>query len=157
MLRQINNINDSTKFYSGYYEKTVVTAGGATREITCFSILKSWSVNIEFYSVQLCDCSVQLCENNNYTEFSRDSTELLRDFTMYSGNIVGTFIKDSRDNQQPAGRMFYLLKDHLGSITGLVNESGQLAEEYSYDAWGRRRKPNNWSDYTVIELTLSDG
>ncbi|MBP7496740.1 MAG: hypothetical protein KA792_03655 [Bacteroidales bacterium] len=53
-----------------------------------------------------------------------------------------------------AGAMYYALTDHLGSITGLVNENGELAEEYSYDAWGRRRKPDKWTDYTVIEPTL---
>lgn len=58
-------------------------------------------------------------------------------------------LKNKIDNQQPAGRMFYLLKDHLGSITGLVNESGALVQELSYDAWGRRRKPDKWTDYTV--------
>ncbi len=47
--------------------------------------------------------------------------------------------KNKIDNQQPAGRMFYLLTNHLGSITGLVGEDGTLAEEYSYDAWGCRR------------------
>jgi RHS repeat-associated protein len=38
-------------------------------------------------------------------------------------------------------QMYYVLKDHLGSITGLVDQNGNLAEEYSYDAWGRRRNP----------------
>ncbi|MBP7496741.1 MAG: hypothetical protein KA792_03660, partial [Bacteroidales bacterium] len=52
------------------------------------------------------------------------------------------------------GAMYYALTDHLGSITGLVNENGELAEEYSYDAWGRRRKPDIWTDYTVTEPTL---
>jgi RHS repeat-associated protein len=38
-------------------------------------------------------------------------------------------------------QMYYVLKDHLGSITGLVDQNGNLVEEYSYDAWGRRRNP----------------
>jgi RHS repeat-associated protein len=38
-------------------------------------------------------------------------------------------------------QMYYVLKDHLGSITGLVDQNGNLAEEYSYDAWGKRRNP----------------
>ncbi|MBP7496738.1 MAG: hypothetical protein KA792_03645 [Bacteroidales bacterium] len=108
MEMKTGEVTDSTKYYSGNYEKTV-TAGGATREVT---------------------------------------------YIPSPNGLIAAFIKDSRDNQQPAGRMFYLLKDHLGSITGLVNESGALVQEFSYDAWGRRRKPDIWTDYTVTEPTL---
>src|SRR5208283_2164362 len=52
----------------------------------------------------------------------------------------------------PNGEMFYLLKDHLGSITGLVNESGTLKQELSYDAWGRRRHPDTWAPFTPSEF-----
>ncbi len=38
----------------------------------------------------------------------------------------------------------YVLKDHLGSISCLTNETGALIEELSFDAWGRRRNPTNW-------------
>ncbi|MFH0842169.1 MAG: SpvB/TcaC N-terminal domain-containing protein [Bacteroidota bacterium] len=40
---------------------------------------------------------------------------------------------------------YYLCKDHLGSITGVMNSSGNIVEEYNYDAWGRRRNPTDWS------------
>ena len=40
---------------------------------------------------------------------------------------------------------YYLLRDHLGSITHIVNASNNtLAAEYSYDAWGRMRNPSTW-------------
>jgi len=35
----------------------------------------------------------------------------------------------------------------LGSITQISNNSGNLAAEYSYDAWGRMRNVNNWQVY----------
>ena len=42
--------------------------------------------------------------------------------------------------------LYYTLTDHLGSITGLVDATCQnLVEEYSFDAWGRRRNPVNWT------------
>ncbi|MBI4646752.1 MAG: hypothetical protein HY738_09220, partial [Bacteroidia bacterium] len=49
--------------------------------------------------------------------------------------------------------MYYVIKDYLGSILALVNQSGQIAEEYSYDPWGRRRNPVTWS-YTASIPTL---
>ncbi|MDY0078771.1 MAG: hypothetical protein RBR87_15995 [Bacteroidales bacterium] len=35
------------------------------------------------------------------------------------------------DDQQ----MHYVLKDHQGSLTGLTDADGMLAESYSYDAF----------------------
>ncbi len=52
-----------------------------------------------------------------------------------------------------AGTLYWVAKDHLGSIMGLYNQSGVMVEEYSYDAWGRRRNPANWS-YTIHQPTL---
>ncbi len=40
---------------------------------------------------------------------------------------------------------YYLLRDHLGSITQVVNASTNAkVAEYSYDAWGRMRNPATW-------------
>jgi RHS repeat-associated protein len=38
--------------------------------------------------------------------------------------------------------------DHLGSITTVTNVNGSaIIAEQSFDAWGRKRNPNNWNDY----------
>ncbi len=43
---------------------------------------------------------------------------------------------------------YYLLRDHLGSITHVVNASNSsLAAEYSYDSWGRMRNVSTWTNY----------
>ncbi|OWQ82896.1 hypothetical protein CDN99_27845, partial [Roseateles aquatilis] len=42
------------------------------------------------------------------------------------------------------GRLF--LKDHLGSVIGIVDEVGQLQQRMSYDAWGRRRNIDGSDD-----------
>lgn len=44
----------------------------------------------------------------------------------------------------------YLHHDHLGSIQAYSNEQGNLVQELSYDAWGRRRNPSTWEFYTII-------
>jgi len=43
---------------------------------------------------------------------------------------------------------YYLLRDYLGNITHVVNSLTTNVTEYSYDAWGRRRNPTDWS-YTL--------
>ncbi len=46
------------------------------------------------------------------------------------------------------GQLYYLLTDHQGSMTHIVNEAGNLMQEYAYDAWGRRRNPADGQPYT---------
>ncbi len=48
--------------------------------------------------------------------------------------------------------MYYVHKDHLGSITTLTNATGAVVEEKSFDAWGRPRNPANWT-YTGLPAT----
>ncbi|MBN2260676.1 MAG: RHS repeat-associated core domain-containing protein, partial [Clostridiales bacterium] len=49
------------------------------------------------------------------------------------------------------GAMYYIGSDHQGSINMLIDNTGAIAQyngqaqEYSYDSWGRRRNPNDWS------------
>jgi RHS repeat-associated protein len=50
--------------------------------------------------------------------------------------------------------LYYTCKDHLGSITALIDGSGNVAEEYSYDAWGRRRNPADWTFTNVSTPAL---
>jgi len=45
--------------------------------------------------------------------------------------------------------MQYAAKDHLGSVMALYSDTRTLIEEFSYDAWGRRRNPTNWT-YTSV-------
>ena len=40
---------------------------------------------------------------------------------------------------------YYLLRDYLGNITHVYNASTSAVQEYSFDAWGRRRNPTDWS------------
>lgn len=38
--------------------------------------------------------------------------------------------------------VYHILRDHLGSITHVLNSSGTVVQELSYDAWGRLRNPS---------------
>lgn len=44
--------------------------------------------------------------------------------------------------------VYQILRDHLGSITHVLNSSGTVVQELSYDAWGRLRNPSTFALYT---------
>ncbi|MBU1719586.1 MAG: hypothetical protein KKA07_11000 [Bacteroidetes bacterium] len=60
------------------------------------------------------------------------------------------------DNAHPAGQMYYLHTDHLGSITHITNETAQLVQERSFDAWGRHRNPAIWSYENLAPLAITN-
>ncbi len=41
--------------------------------------------------------------------------------------------------------LYFLRRDVQGTITGLIDTNDNLVEEYSYDAWGRRRNSIDWT------------
>ncbi len=43
--------------------------------------------------------------------------------------------------------LYYICRDHLGSITHIVKPDGTVVQELSYDAWGRLRDPATHSPY----------
>ena len=53
-------------------------------------------------------------------------------------------------------RLYYAETDHLGSLIGLINSTGGYAERHSYDPWGRRRNPTDWSYNNVPEPVITD-
>lgn len=49
----------------------------------------------------------------------------------------------------------YYQKDHLGSITSITDENGEVIAEFSFDAFGRQRDPSNWTfDDDLVERGL---
>jgi RHS repeat-associated protein len=48
------------------------------------------------------------------------------------------------------GNLYYVFKDHLGSILKLTDENGTKIAEQSFDAWGANRNPVDWTyDFTT--------
>ena len=60
-------------------------------------------------------------------------------------NIAPTTLCAIFEKKQTTSAMYYVHSDHLGSITMLTSSSGACVEEFSYDAWGRRRNPADWT------------
>jgi len=57
-----------------------------------------------------------------------------------SDGLAAIFV---RNNGQDT--LYYVHTDHLGSINVITNQSGVVVKNFSFDAWGRRRNPTNWS------------
>ncbi len=47
------------------------------------------------------------------------------------------------------GSMYYVHSDHLGSYDAITNQSGTVVQNYSFDAWGRRRNVSDWTYRSV--------
>ncbi|MGB9748079.1 MAG: RHS repeat domain-containing protein, partial [Bacteroidales bacterium] len=52
--------------------------------------------------------------------------------------------------------MYYIHKDHLGSFDALTNNRSSTVERMSFDAWGRRRNPTDWSYNNIPASFLFD-
>ena len=70
-----------------------------------------------------------------------------RDYTFIGGDAYSAPVVAI--TQSGTTTYYDLLRDHLGSITHVVNSSTNLVvAEYSYDSWGRMRNPATWVNYT---------
>jgi RHS repeat-associated protein len=69
---------------------------------------------------------------NYEIETSNGITQKIHYISSPSG-LVAMYIDDGQNPQ-----MYYILKDHLGSITALVDENGTVVQEYSYSPYGER-------------------
>ena len=58
------------------------------------------------------------------------------------------------DNEFNKIGMYYVLTDYLGSWDKVISEAGTTVEEYSFDPWGRRRNPTNWT-YTGVPASFT--
>ena len=60
----------------------------------------------------------------------------------FIGGIAVVTLKDRTASNDGTTQTRYLHKDHLGSTTVITDEIATIVEEFSFDAWGKRRAPN---------------
>lgn len=66
----------------------------------------------------------------------------------YGGSAV--FVKETSNITNPphtSKALYYVCRDHLGSITHIFKSDGTLQQQLSYDAWGRLRNPQTHALY----------
>lgn len=77
------------------------------------------------------------------TNGSVNTQRLYLDGSPYSASVIVEKVGSA------ATQPYYLHRDYLGSITQVSDKNGNLAAEYSYDAWGRMRNVSNWQVYAA--------
>jgi RHS repeat-associated protein len=88
------------------------------------------------------------------TQAGIETQRLYLDGSPYSASIV------IEKTGSAAAQPYYIHRDYLGSVTQISDKFGNLAAEYSYDAWGRMRDITNWQVYapgTEPELLFGRG
>jgi len=53
-------------------------------------------------------------------------------------------------------KMYYIHKDHQGSFNTITDDAKTVLERLSFDPWGKRRNPTNWSMVNVPTTFLFD-
>jgi RHS repeat-associated protein len=129
-FNKISSISENQNKLQFYYGTDQQRRIMQTRDLSSNALLKE-----KFYGSQ-------------YEKEVDYTTNTTRQWHYISGGdgLSAVYIKTNE-----TGQLYFVAKDHLGSIIGLYNTIGTLVEEYSYDAWGRRRNPNTWH-YSNIQL-----
>jgi RHS repeat-associated protein len=92
--------------------------------------------------------------SGGYEEIVDNTTQETTRLHYISGNEGLTSVYEI-DNTN-TGMHYFVCKDHLGSITALIDENGVVVEERSYDPWGNPRKPDNWLNYNVPFFSITN-
>ena len=106
------------------------------------------------------------------TDVTRDSNGRSTTTTVYLGNVEHVIAQNGsstykrylangsvlitqdhdRFDTRTAEDTRYLVKDHLGSLTTILDRHGSLIQSLSYDAWGQRRNPTTAAMLELLTL-----
>ncbi|WP_179957428.1 RHS repeat-associated core domain-containing protein [Exilibacterium tricleocarpae] len=64
-------------------------------------------------------------------------------------NGIAQITMDFNQGLYQQEEIHYLIKDHLGSVTTIVNELGQALDSMAFDPWGARRDTESWEDLAL--------
>ena len=84
----------------------------------------------------------------NYEE--KQNVKLFRYHYIYSPDGLVAIMKQLGTTKT----MYWVAHDNLGSIMALFDQSRTKVQENSFDAWGRRRNPTNWTYNSVPATTI---
>jgi RHS repeat-associated protein len=82
--------------------------------------------------------------NGNYEVIETNGNTYEVNYLFAPEGLFGIAVKENNNPVQ----VYYTETDHLGSIVGLYNQTGQPVYTQSFDAWGRNRNPETW-EYTT--------
>ena len=71
--------------------------------------------------------------------------------------LFAVYEQENSQGQVSNEKLHYLFTDHLGSITTIVDNSGNVEQRLSYDAWGNLRNAKTWCSAFVGTPMLDRG
>lgn len=71
-----------------------------------------------------------------------------REWKRNIGGVALVTQKFDATGQPAANNTHFLLRDHLGSLTHILDEMGDIEENLDFDPWGRRRAYQDWRTLT---------
>ena len=83
----------------------------------------------------------------NYEEVINHETGKTKKYHYIRGSTGLTAVFTANDDSAKTDNLYYIHTDYLGSVLCLSDEAGNPIERYSFDAWGHRRNPTNWSQW----------
>ncbi len=78
------------------------------------------------------------------------------EFTTYIGGDAYTAPALARQQDNQTSSLFYLHRDHLGTILAITNSIGDVVEKRLFDAWGDIVKVQNGAGVALTRLTFID-
>lgn len=64
----------------------------------------------------------------------------------------GVIVVNELENESVTTNNYYIFSDHLGSISTVTDQNGDVVARQSFDAWGRKRNATDWSYDNVNDL-----
>jgi len=150
----INTLTQTTENYTAFNKISHIGEESGTNDINF-----TYGVDQERKVMQTVSNSVTTTKyyTRNYEMLTDASGNINKQWSYIPGGdgMAAIYIYDYNTS---TGKLYWVAKDHLGSIMGLYDQNGIVTDngtgtkaEYSYDAWGRRRNPGDWS-YTNVPI-----
>lgn len=79
-----------------------------------------------------------------------DRNGKIKEYSYLDAEVGGLFGMAVKEPSAVKAQLYYFHSDILGSLIAISNSGGIFVEHRSYDAWGRRRDPANWNNYTNL-------
>jgi RHS repeat-associated protein len=153
-LTQINNptpnisLNTLNMTYNDIRKVSLLSEAATNKEMKFTYGNNDERVKVE-YKINNINQYTRYYQSNYETEESGSNTKEWTYIYAPTG-LAAVFYKPTTSG---TGNLLYALTDHLGSPVLLTDQSQTIQEEYSFDSWGRRRNPVDWT-YTATAPTI---
>lgn len=84
-------------------------------------------------------------------EMTTNGVTVNRNHIYVGGKRIAVKLEYSNANPLDPEVVHYMLGDHLGSVTTIVNQDGQVVRRKSFDVWGKERNADTWSGAAAID------